>query len=108
MLFINGLEVTILGVKPYACTKGRMWDLSDFKVSGPGTGSFATLQAGPTSSANFVPYVGGTVVQQMALRQDPLVNGNVASQLLFHPCYHRGIVRDCRSVARAMLEYALR
>ena len=108
MLFINGLEVAILGVKPDACTKRRMWNLSDLEVSGPGSCSLAALKAGPTCCAIFVPNIGGTVVLHMALWEDALIDGNVASQLLFHPCYHRGIIRDCRSVARAMLEYALR
>ena len=108
MLFINGLEVAILGVKPDACTERRMWNLSDLKVSGPGSCSLAALEAGPTCCANFVPNISGTVVQQVALWENALIDGNVTSQLLLHPCYHAGIIRDCRSIARAMLEYALR
>ena len=67
MLFIDGLEVAILGVKPDACTKRRMWNLSDLKVSGPGSCSLAALEAGPTCCANRVPDISGTVMQQVAL-----------------------------------------
>ena len=54
-VLVQGLEVTILGIKPDTRAKGRLGHMANFDFGGSSLRSLTTLKTGSTCGANDVP-----------------------------------------------------
>ena len=82
---VQGLEVTILSIKPDTRAERSFGNMANLQVGGFGFRGPAALKTSTTSGASFVPRVLGIMVQKVRLRKKGLVNNLFPFQRLVNP-----------------------